>query len=382
MALGDRHRHPGRYDHALPGLEGGVLPSVEVDTAITGVCMTGHGEIGIELFQRDAHSVDYASGMTSDVSRLRTPEREAVRRTILGMLETTPATAARHGGLGTAEEPIPDLDFDWQPRPLGKVVTSRREYRWPIVVGATLIGAAVLFVARFFILLPADQAEARLADYSTAVDEFAAAIDAMESAASLTDPVAASRFLQASDDLHEVTLASPPGILPFIPAGPVADVKAARSRLVRLADAADSIAERLARAADYRGASDDILAIPLLPFSAPPELIDPAAKALADMQSASESAAARLDDDQAYAAYRQAVNDALADLSGLIDRYLLALRRATAGEALAAVAEIQALRDSTLSELEAVISGVESDAEALITELRRGIDQVRILVGA
>ena len=381
MALRDRYGHSCRYDHPFPGLEGGVFPSVEVDAPVPGVGVRRHGKSRVETFQRDAHSVDYACGVSTDVSRLRTPEREADRRTILRMLETTPATAARPLGPGTTEEPIPDLDFDWQPRPLGRIITSKREYRWPIVIGAVVIGAAVLFVARFFVLLPAAEAEARLAAYATAVDEFSSAIDAMESAASLTDPVAASRFLQAADDLREVASPGPPGILPFIPAGPVADVKAARHRLLILADAADAFADRLARAAAYRTASEEILAIPLLPFSAPAELIDPAAEALADMQFASEAAADRLDDDEEYAAYRVVVENALAEMDGLIDRYLLALRRATAGEAAAAVAQLQALRDGTISELESVVGQVEEDAEALIVDLRTVIDQVQIIVG-
>lgn len=382
MPFRDRYRDTCRYDHTFPGLEGGGFSSVEVDTPVPGMGMRGHGKIRVEPFQRDAHRVDYAFGVSTDVSRLRTPEREADRRTILGMLETTPATAARPGVLGATEEPIPDLDFDWQPRPLGKIVVSKREYRWPIVIGAVLIGAAVLFVARFFVLLPADEAEARLAAYSTAVDEFAAAIDAMEAAATLTDPVAASQFLEAADELREVAEPGPPGILPFIPAGPVADVKAARQRLLILADASDDFAERLDRAADYRAASEEILDIPLLPYTAPPELIDPAAEALAEMQLASELAAGRLDDDEEYAAYRAAVDEALEELSGLIDRYLLALRRATEGEAVAAVAELQALRDRTLSEVEVVLERVETDAEALIVDLRNLIGQVKILVGS
>lgn len=381
MPDGHRHRHAGRYDRALPGLEGDRFPSMEVDARVSGMGVPRHGKFRVEAFQRNAHGVDYAPGVLTDVSRLRTPEREADRRTILGMLETTPATAARLGGPATTDEPIPDIDFDWQPRPLGRLITSRRQYRWPIVIGAVLIGAAVLFVARFFILLPADEAEARLAEYAIAVDEFSQAIDAMESASSLTDPVAASQFLQAADDLREVARPGPPGILPFIPAGPVGDVKAARQRLLILAEAADTIAERLARAADYRAASEEILDIPLLPYTAPPELIDPAAEALSKMQTASESAASRLDDSEEYAGYREALDTALGELSGVIDRYLLALRRSTEGEAVAAVAELQALRDRTITEVETVLGQVEADAETLIVDLRNVIEQVRILVG-
>ena len=316
------------------------------------------------------------------MSRVNTPERVAFRRTILSMLETTPATAARPGVPGALEELLPDLDFDWQPRPLGAAVASRRQYRWPIVIGALLVGVTVLLVARFFVLLPADEAEERLAGYALAVDDFASAIDAMESAANLTDPVAAGQFLEAADALREVARPGPPGILPFIPAGPVADVRSARHRLIVLANAADSIAERLATAARYRAASQEILDIPLLPFTAPLELIDPAAKALAEMQATSEAAATDLDDeDEEYAAYRESVDAALATLPAWIDRYLLALRRDNGPTAITLVAQLHATRDGTLAAVEGVLGEVETEAAALITELRRGIEEVRIVIG-
>lgn len=317
------------------------------------------------------------------MSRRKPEEREANRQTILDLLETTPATEARPVTPGQPEELVPDIDFDWRPTPLGSIVRSRRQYRWPVVIGALLVGLAVLFVARFFILLPADEAEARLADYAAAIDEFDGALDAMEAAASLTDPTAASRFLAAADALREVATPGPPGLLPFLPAGPVGDVKAARVRLLALADAADSIAERLALGSTYRAASEDILAIPLLPFSAPPELIDPAAEALAEMQADSEAAAAALDDeDEGYAGYRDAVAAALEELPGWIDRYLLALRREDEAGAVALVAELQALRDGTLAELDASLASVESDAADLVESMRRRVEEIRILVGS
>ena len=298
------------------------------------------------------------------------------------MLETTPATAARSSPAGRLDEPVPDLDFDWQPRPLGRVITSRREYRWPIVIGAVLIGAAVLFVARFLILLPADEAEERLVQYAAAVDDFAAAIDAMEAATTLTDPIAAGEFLAAAEALRAVARPGPPGLLPFLPAGPGTEVKAARRRLIVIAEAADSIADRLATAARYRAASQEILAIPLLPSNTPPELIDPAAKALADMEAASGAAADGLgDEDEEYAAYRASVETALAALPSLIDRYLLALRRGDAAAALDVIAELRESRDATLAELEAVLGLVEVEAARLITDLRRGIEEVRIVIG-
>jgi hypothetical protein len=203
----------------------------------------------------------------------------------------------------------------------------------------------------------------------------------MESAATLTDPAAAGQFLEAAAELLEVARPGPPGFLPFMPAGPVADVRSVRHRLLILADGADSIATRLARAAEYREASQEILSIPLLPSSAPPELIDPAARALAAMQTDSTAAVGRLDDSDEYAAYRESVQEALSTVTEWIDRYLLALRRGEATTAATLISELQATRAATLVEVEAVLGLVEADAATLIIELERGIAEVRILLG-
>ena len=53
-------------------------------------------------------------------------ERDANKRSILDMLETTPATVARPQARGEMAEPVPDIDFDWQPRPLDRNVGGRR----------------------------------------------------------------------------------------------------------------------------------------------------------------------------------------------------------------------------------------------------------------
>jgi len=59
------------------------------------------------------------------VAGTRRHEREAHRRTILSMLETTPATVASPVAPGQPSEPIPDLDFDWRPRPLDAAVRAQ-----------------------------------------------------------------------------------------------------------------------------------------------------------------------------------------------------------------------------------------------------------------
>jgi hypothetical protein len=45
------------------------------------------------------------------------------------------------------------------------------------------------------------------------------------------------------------------------------------------------------------------------------------------------------------------------------------------------VAQLHATRDGTLAAVEGVLGEVETEAAALITELRRGIEEVRIVIG-
>jgi hypothetical protein len=99
------------------------------------------------------------------------------------------------------------------------------------------------------------------------------------------------------------------------------------------------------------------------------------------MLAASEASAEGLDEDEEYAAYRESVDAALATLPAWIDRYLLALRRDSEPTAATLVAQLHATRDGTLAAVEGVLDEVETEAAALITELRRGIEEVRIVIG-
>jgi hypothetical protein len=75
------------------------------------------------------------------------------------------------------------------------------------------------------------------------------------------------------------------------------------------------------------------------------------------------------------------VEEALTTVSGWIDRYLLALRRGEEAAAVALIAELEATRTDTLAEAEVVLGQVETAAATLILELKRGIAEVRILLG-
>ena len=306
-------------------------------------------------------------------------EREANRRTILSMLETTPATVARATSLGEPLEPVPDIDFDWRPHPLDRTVMARRTYRWPIVVGAVLAGAGLLLAARYAVIVPADRATIRQAEYTTATDGFAAALERLATAPTVADPALAAEFAAATAGLRSVAESPLPWSVPLIPLGP--HLPPVRAKLLEVSDAAADLSAVIAQAAAYRDAGDHILAIPLLPYSAPPELIDPAARALADMQAQSEAALASLDDDPNFAGYRTLVTEAMAALPQWIDRYLLALRRGDSQTATNLVTQLGESRADAESELGAVLAAVDADADAALAALRAGVTVIRVLSG-
>jgi hypothetical protein len=315
----------------------------------------------------------------SPVATVNRREREQHRRTILSMLETTPATVARPVAPGEAAEPIPDIDFDWRPHPLDRTVSSRRTYRFPIVVGAVVAAVAILVAARFLVQVPADRATALQAEYVTALSEFGQALDSLDRAPTVTDPDVATGFVSAVEALRVTADIPLPWSIPLIPLGP--DLGPARARMQAVVDTAADLATEVAGAGRYRAAADDVIAIPLLPFDAPPELIDPAAKALADMQAGTETALASLDDDPAYAAYRAAARDAAAALPQWIDRYLLALRRGDTTTSAALIAELQGTKADLEAQLAAVLDQVDAHAAEAIPALRAGVEAARVLTG-
>jgi hypothetical protein len=352
---------------------------VEVDATVTRVGVAGNRETWIQLLERNAHSVDYARGSMTQVTHINRRNREAHRRTILSMLETTPATVARPHGPAQPGEPIPDLDFDWRPHPLERGFTSRRTYRWPIVVGAVLAGVGVIAAARYLVQVPVHSASVRQADFLAAANDFADALHTLDTAPTATDPDVATGFATAAAALRETAEAPLPWAFPLLPLGP--DLAPVRAKLLEVSDTASALSDELTEAARYRAAADSILAVPLLPFEAPAELIDPAAKALADMQATSESAVSALDEDPTYESYRIAVGEVMADLPGWIDRYLLALRRGETPAATNLIAQLQARVGSARGALDAVFTTVDADADAAVATLRAGVEAVQVLAG-
>jgi hypothetical protein len=265
------------------------------------------------------------------------------------MLETTATTPARplarHDG-----EAGDELDFDWRPEPLMRAVDSDRAFRWPIVIASLFIGVAVALVIRLFIASPADSANARLEEYRTVATALQAALGGALDA-STGDPATVAALADAVDAARESVSRPLPRGVPIIGQGPGAELDAAHQRLTTIVDSAATIVPRLHLSRTYRQAGADILGLPLLPNQVSPDLIDPAARTLDEFRAGAVAAAARLDDEPDFAAFRDLVTEFVEGLGPWSDRYLLSLRRGDSEAAAALVADLHARADLARTEL-------------------------------
>jgi hypothetical protein len=339
----------------------------------------GNGQIRVESFQRYTHGADYArEGLEVAVTSNRR-SRQAARRTIIDMLETTPAEVARPHVPGPSEESIGDIDFDWRPQPLERVMDSGRSFRWPII-GAALVLAAIAIVAvRGLGTISDAQADERLTEYRGALDSFALALDDLEAALPAIDLEGALSFAEATAGLRDVASEPLPGLPPFVPQGALGEVADARSHLLTIADAASLVSSDLDVAATHQTASESLFAVPPLPSSAPAELLDAAAEAITLMQTETLATLAGLDADPRFDTYVERVEAALEDLPDWTDRYLLALRSGDENTTNTLIVEITAQRQLLQAELEIGLGVIAQSVEGKLDEIRAAMAEARIL---
>jgi len=243
------------------------------------------------------------------------------------------------------------------------------------------LGALALVAVQILVTVPQQKADARRVVYREALDAFEPALTALAAAPAPSDPAALGAFADAAARFAAVVRADLPTVIPLLPIGPIEELRPARSEMLAVVDAAESLLTDLAAATRYREAAATILALPLLPTSAPETLIDPAARAIADMQSATERGYAALDDDPAFAGYRDRVAAAIDALPAWADAYLLALRRGDAAETASLIAAFQAQVSLGATELESAVADVDAAARTTITEMQQRLDEARILLG-
>lgn len=303
--------------------------------------------------------------------------RETNRRTIIDMLETTPAQVARPGRHPVGEDTISDLDFDWRPQPLERSFASNRSFRWPIICTAIILAAAAVLAVRGLGTISDSQADERLAVYNAEVASFTAAVNELEETLPNIDSVLA--FSVATEDLRSAATEDLPGLPPFVPQGSLRDVAAVQEHLLSIVDVATMISADLNTAATYSSASTRLFSLPPLPSQVPEELIIPAGEAIADMQTATVVALASLDPDERFAAYVGRVAGTLDSIPDWADRYLLTLRQGDKEAARTLIVEITALRQLIDAELEFALDEVLGAVTGRIQEMHTALTEAEVL---
>ncbi|MCH7585607.1 MAG: hypothetical protein IH941_10730 [Acidobacteria bacterium] len=294
------------------------------------------------------------------------------------MLETTPARAARPTRRLKSDD-ISELDFDWRPQPLERLVTSNRSFRWPIIGAAVVLAAVAIIAVRGLGTISDTQADERLTAYNAEVSAFSAALDALEATLPDIDVQSALAFSVATDDLRLAAAEDLPGLPPFVPQGSLGDVADVQDLLLAIVDVSTTVSADLNLAASYKAASEQLFAVPPLPFSAPEELIEPAGAAIADMQTATLAALAGLEPDARFEMYVGRIEEALDAVPDWADRYLLALRRNNTETAEALIVEITARRQLIEAELGVALDEVSDAVSGRMEELRTALTKADIL---
>ena len=311
--------------------------------------------------------------------RLGRRQREANRKTIIDMLETTPAQVARPTKRSSGDDTMSDLDFDWRPQPLGRVVSGDRSFRWPII-GAALVLAAIAIVAvRGLGTISDSQADERLAAYNAEVTAFSSAVDDLAATLPDIDLESALAFSVATDDLRTAATEELPGLPPFVPQGSLGDLAEVQDHLLTIVDVATTISSDLDVGATYATASEQLFAVPPLPSQAPEALVDVAGQAIADMQTATLAALNRLDPDERFETYVGRVDEALLFIPDWADRYLLSLRRGDAETTEALIIEITARSQLIEAELDVALDAVAAAVSERMDEIRTAITKADVL---
>ncbi|MBU1866385.1 MAG: hypothetical protein KKE89_08205 [Actinobacteria bacterium] len=253
------------------------------------------------------------------------------------MLETTPARVAAPNPPSAVDEAIPDEDIGWEPLALPRAIRSHRTYRIPVILISLVAAAGAYFAAQFALRLPLAHAdEQRGASTRVLQTTLDAMPDLRAAAAAVTDPDPADdlgshlatlvRMGGLAADLQTVAQHPMPLMIPGLPTGDLASLEPIQDRMDTIADRITIIAEMLADAADYQRALGDMFLLPELPDPSEGPSVEVLADRLSEMTAATVAAAARLPNDDLYAAHRSEVEALITWLPEWQAAYLDALR--------------------------------------------------------
>jgi DNA-binding FadR family transcriptional regulator len=289
-------------------------------------------------------------------------------------------------------EAADDALTDWAPTELSAAVGSRRKVRWPIVIGAVIVGLAAAMALWWMpresnhrVTAHADMMRSALGDlHGDLVDTQAALATATEPTS--TEPDLGSVALNlagiadSSARLLDVANQPIPSSLPLTAREPFDDLDAFRQTLEPLAAEATAIRREVAAITDYRNALTRVLTVAELPLSADSATITEQAAALARVLATSVSALTEMPLDGPFAEHRALVDAEVTAFTQWQDDYLGALREGDTTEAGRLVDDLKVARDRLQSEIVNTLAGLRTEVDGRILDLAAALDRAIQLV--
>lgn len=306
-----------------------------------------------------------------------------------------PEITAEHEPLGgdllLDDTALDDVDtFD--DTDLSPALRSKRNFRWPVVVGLLV---AIALVAAAAIVLPArveDQAlEVRQTYYDSAfgvrdyLPNTQVALDSITNPTSDDNQVASAVPTIAELDtrafaLETATSEPLPTTLPLVPSGPIDELEPLKDSGAILGAASSDLSRRLGNAYVYRTSIPLLLNTGSLPIAATTSEINEISVTLASSLATDAGIVADLPDDPAFAEVKSAASAALVRAAEWQDEYLAALASEDADTAATLVGEMTEMRISLQSLTADALIAFRAEADLTIVGLAGDLDVYLVAV--
>jgi hypothetical protein len=296
----------------------------------------------------------------------------------------------------TAELPPIEATDDpltgWSPTELSPTVNSKRKVRWPIVIGAIVVGV----IAALALLWVPQESERRLANHADSMVAALGAVhgdlhDTQAALAAATEPtsdepdlgsiaVNLAGIADSAARLLDIANQPVPTGLPLSGRGPFDALDSYRQSLVPLAAEATAIRSSVADITDYRLALARVLDIADLPFTADSATITEQGAALARVLAASVAALTEMPLDGPFAEHRALVDSEVNSFAQWQDDYLAALREGNTAEAEHLVDGLNEGRQMLQDEVVGTLAAQRTEVDGRILELANRLDRAIQLV--
>jgi len=288
----------------------------------------------------------------------------------------------------TVDDPL----AHWAPSELSATVSSRRQVRWPIVIGALVVG----ILAALALWWMPQESDRRLSNHADLMRAALSTlhgdlIDTQAALAAATEPSNAGPDLgsvavnlagiaDSSARLLDIAGQPIPTSLPLTAREPFDDLDSFRLTLGPLAAEATAIRSDVADITDYRLALARVFDVGELPLAADSATITDVGASLARALATSVAALTEMPLDGSFAEHRTLVEARVTEFAEWQDDYLAALREGDSTEAQRLVDELSVAREQLQAEVIVTLAALRTEVDGRILDLAAGLERAIQLV--